>query len=182
MTVTSILIILFGIVLLLAGRNLFWLLIAVIAFLTAYQTGLVQFSELDETTRILICVACGALAAVLAIFFQKVIIALAGFFITIQLIQNGLHISWENTTILVQALVLVSAIVGAICSVIFFDYALVILSSIYGALLITNNLMGANESIGFIVCFIVLTLVGIFFQTSILEKFEKTTTVKENTL
>jgi hypothetical protein len=182
MITTSLLIVLFGAALLLAGRSLFWLLIGLIAFLTVYQISLVQFSEVDELTRVFICIACGALAGVLAIFFQKVLIALAGFFITIQVIQTGLHITWENTTILVQALVLLAAIVGGACSVFFFDYALVALSSLYGSLLITNVIMGSNESIGFITCFIILTLVGIFFQTSLLEKFDKSTTVKEKTL
>ena len=81
---------LLGIVLLILGRKLFWLFVGVAGFLVGMEIA-ERFVTGPEGMKLLIAIAAGILGAVIAIFLQKVAIAIAGFviggYITVELLR-----------------------------------------------------------------------------------------------
>jgi hypothetical protein len=71
--------ILIGLVLLFAGRRLFWLFVAGVGFASGYHYAQ-QIWVIHAPILVLIsAIAVGAVGAIIAIFFQKVAIVIAGF-------------------------------------------------------------------------------------------------------
>ena len=74
------LIIVLGLIVLLLGRNIFWLTVAIVGFLVGMEfAGMLL---VDQPTWVLLAVGLGAglVGAVLAVLVQRVAFGLAGFF------------------------------------------------------------------------------------------------------
>jgi len=126
-----------GVALLMAGRRLFWLFVGLVGFFTAYR-WLEPYHGAPASGRWALAILAGLLGIVLAIFLQKVAIALAGFFaggwFAVQFL--GLHLAHPRGTDLV--VFAVAGVIAAILAVALFDLALIILSSLAGADLIVE--------------------------------------------
>ncbi len=152
-----------GIVLLLWGRKLFWLLLGAIGFLFGWYLASTYFDAEPHTVLWLVAGASGIICAMLAIFLQKVAVAVAGFagggFVlanvagTLQSRED--HFSW--------IIFAVGGIGGAILAAFLFEWALIILSTITGAYLIVREFHTTPQNM--VIAVVVLTLVGILFQT-----------------
>jgi hypothetical protein len=156
---TPIVLLLAGAALLLLGRRLFWLFVGLVGFVTAYQ-WLAPYGE--ASWRLLVAAAAGVLGIFLAIFVQKVAVAMAGFFVGGWTVAQflGLHMtSPRGSDLLIFA---IAGILAAILAVRLFDVALVILSSLAGAGLIVEGLHVA-PAFGKIL-FVVLLVVGLAVQ------------------
>lgn len=127
-----------GLVLLLAGRRLFWLFVGCIGFAAGFNYAGYLVHAPSPAMQFLSGIALGALGAVLALLLQSVAIALAGFL-------AGAHIS----ATLVQfftvpgpdtlwIVMLGGGIFGAILLFAVFGWALVFLSSLAGAALVAQ--------------------------------------------
>jgi hypothetical protein len=129
-----------GVLLLVLGRKLFWLYIAVLGFVAGLTVASSLFQVQQVWLQLVIGIAFGIIGALLAYFFQYGAIAVAGFlggaYIAISLAtglgQSGAALTW--------VLFFVGGIIGAILMVMLFDWALIILSSLAGALLVTEGL------------------------------------------
>jgi hypothetical protein len=136
---TPILILLAGLVLLLAGRRLFWLFVGLVGFFTVYR-WFEPYHGAPPSGRWLLAILAGLVGIVLAIFLQRVAIALAGFFaggwFAVQLL--GLHMAHPRPFDLLAFAV--AGVLAAILTMALFDLALTILSSLAGADLIVEAL------------------------------------------
>lgn len=127
-----------GAALLLAGRRLFWLFVGLVGFFTVYRWF--EPYGAAPTVRLVVAIAAGVVGILLAIFLQKVAVALAGFFVGGWFVAQllGLHMTHpRGMDLLIFA---VAGIVAAILAVKVFDLALVLLSSLAGAGLIADAL------------------------------------------
>ncbi|MGA7216503.1 MAG: hypothetical protein WBX20_20055, partial [Terrimicrobiaceae bacterium] len=70
--------ILAGLALLLFGRRLFWVFVGVIGFIAGMRFGAEVVKGQPEVVILLIAVAMGLLAALLAVVLQRVAVAVAG--------------------------------------------------------------------------------------------------------
>ncbi len=134
-----------GFLLILSGRNLFWLCVGTVGFLVGVQcaqaVGWAQGWMVLGTALVL-----GCAGAVLAVSFEWIMVVVgAGFFGGGYILMN----------ILAQAvgpdpyawlIFVVGGIVGMCLMVIFFDWTLIFVSTLLGALIITNMIQGTEQS------------------------------------
>ena len=152
----------FGAVLLLVGRRLFWLLIATLGFLFAFSLAQHLAPESPEPLHWVLAVAAGLLGALLAIFAQKLAVGAAGLlfgaYATLWVIeQYGIDLgNWE-----ILALV-AGGVIAAVLVLAVLETALVVLSSILGASLIVGA--AGVEALPAVVLFAVLVIVGVAVQ------------------
>lgn len=153
-----------GLVLLVAGRRLFWLFVGLVGFITVYR-WFEPYSAAQPNGRWLLAILAGVVGIVLAIFLQRVAISVAGFFaggwFAVQLF--GLHMVHPQARDLV--LFVVAGVIAAILAVALFDLALVILSSLAGSDLIVEALHPRPEVAKMLL--LILALVGIAVQMGI---------------
>ena len=163
----SVISLILGIALLVAGRKLFWLFVGAAGFVTGIQLA-TQFWQGPEGLIIIIGLVVGVIFALLAIFVQRIAIAIAGFFaggyiLTALALMLGL-----DTGALVWVIYVIGGIIGVILVSFLFDWAIITLSSLAGASLITQALLLPSGSGG--VIFIVLVVVGVVIQGSMMQR------------
>jgi hypothetical protein len=136
---TPLLALLAGLALLVAGRRLFWLFVGLVGFFTVYR-WFEPHPGAAPSSRWVLAVLAGLLGIVLAIFLQRVAIALAGFFaggwFAVQLF--GLHVAHPRGADLL--VFVIAGVLAAILAVALFDLALIVLSSLAGADLVVEAL------------------------------------------
>ncbi|MEK6571181.1 MAG: hypothetical protein AABZ61_07420 [Bacteroidota bacterium] len=161
-------IILVGLCLLVLGRKLFWLFVGVIGFLAALSLSGQTLHGQPQPAVIITAIGIGLVGALLALFLQKVAIALAGFaaggYITFILRDTlgwgSLQYPWLP--------ILIGAILGAVLLSMLFEWALIILSSLIGSYLITQDLgFGSRVTL---TLFIVIAISGIVIQAGAMRK------------
>ena len=155
-----------GTLLLLLGRKLFWLSVAVIGFVVGAQLAAQVFPHQTEMVKLAVEIGLGLLGALLAIFVQELAIGIAGFLLGGELgILLGRALAFYNPNYW-WLVFLVAGIVGAIVMVSFFDWGLIILSSLAGARLIMDavpQITHVERAAGFVV----LAVVGMVVQAAI---------------
>lgn len=154
-----------GIVLLLFGRKLFWLFVGAAGFLVGMELAERYFAGSDAT--LLIAVAVGVVAALLAILFYKVALVIAGFivggYVTLDLMR---HFQMAPPEAIVWLPYVIGGIIGAVLILLLLDWALILLSSLAGAsLIMASNVLQQFESTA---AFLILVVVGILIQAAIL--------------
>jgi hypothetical protein len=156
-----------GVALLVAGRKLFWLFVGAAGFVTGMQLA-TQFWQGPELLAIIIGLVVGVIFALLAIFLQSVAIGIAGFLaggyiLTVLAGMMGLNqgaFSW--------IVYIIGGIIGVLLVIFLFDWAIITLSSLAGASLITQALLLPSGLGG--VIFIALVIVGVVIQGSMLQR------------
>jgi hypothetical protein len=151
---------LLGVLLLLFGRTLYWLFVAIVGFLVGYELGATILVNQAESVRVLAAVLGGVLGAILGMFAQRVAFAIGGLFAGGYL---GLALAREAGTA-GDPLVwfVVGGILGAIVAALLMDWAIIALSSLAGAAAIVGQ-FELESSIAMLL-FVVLTAVGIVVQ------------------
>jgi hypothetical protein len=154
--------ILIGLVLLFAGRRLFWLFVACVGFASGYHYAQ-QMGGIHHPFLVLaFSIAAGAVGALIAIFFQKAAIVIAGFAAGgyIVLILSGQFAGLPAQIFWLPYVV--GGIIGAITLFFIFDWALIFLSTLIGATLIVQV---TALDLGFeIALFLALVIAGTVFQ------------------
>jgi hypothetical protein len=154
-----------GIGLLLFGRKLFWLFVATAGFFAGVEFAS-RVWQGSETLTIVVGLVVGLLFALLAMALKTLAISIAGFFLggsALLSLASAFGIERGNLV-----LYIIGGILGIIFISIFFDWALIIISSLAGASMIAQTLDVTQGVAGLV--FIVLLLIGIFFQTSDMRK------------
>jgi hypothetical protein len=151
-----------GIALLTLGRKLFWLFVGLIGFEAGTQFASRMFVAMPEWMTLLIAMAVGLLGAILAIFLQNVVIVGAGF-VAGGVIAAGIV---DALGIQVQYLPIIAFILGGILGAILiaalFDWALIGLSSLIGAITLTNLFVPRGSLT--VLAIIVLFILGVAIQ------------------
>ena len=153
---------LLGVVLLLAGRRLFWLLVATLGFLFAFTLVQRLSPDMSQPLHWVLAIVAGLAGALLAIFAQKLAVGaggmLFGAYATLWMLERyGVDLgNWE------WVVLLAGGIVAGVLALLVLETALVVLSSILGASLVA----GATRLDGLpvVVLFAVLLIVGISVQ------------------
>jgi hypothetical protein len=154
-----------GIGLLLAGRKLFWLFVATAGFFAGVEFAN-RFWQGSEVLSIIVGLVVGLLFALLAMALKTLAISIAGFFLGgSALLSLASAFGLERGNLV---LYIIGGILGIIFISIFFDWALIIISSLAGASMIAQTLDVTQAVAG--VVFIALLLIGIFFQTNDMRK------------
>ena len=128
-----------GVILLVAGRRVYWLLVGLVGFVLGY--GLTaEFLEGPYWLILIAGLVVGLLASALAVFFQKIALTVAGFLI------GGLAVLWWAGQMgwgepwWVWALALGAGLIGAVLTKEVFEMALMVLSSVFGATLVLDSI------------------------------------------
>lgn len=150
-----------GAVLLVAGRRVYWLLVGLVGFVVGFALA----AELMKGPDWLILVAglvAGLLASVLAVLFQKIVLAVAGFLIA------GLAVVWWSGQMgwgepwWVWALTIAAGILGAALTRTVFEVALALLASVFGATLVLEALQRPATQTS--LWFVILVVGGVVMQ------------------
>ena len=154
--------ILVGVALLFFGRRAFWLFVPGAGFVAGLSLAN-NFLEVPESVGLIIGIGIGLLAALLAVFVQRFAINLAGFlvggYIALQLLPMlNIDGGWWATVLTF----VVGGIIGDILVGMFLDWALISLSSLAGAALVTDAL-NLSSGLG-MAAFVVLIVIGVVFQ------------------
>src|SRR5438270_9791064 len=127
-----------GAVVLLFGRKLFWLCVAAIGFAAGVTLASHLVSEPTALLQLTFALLLGLIGALLALFLQKLAIGLAGF-----LAGGRLAVGLAATFVAQYAsyywlTFIFGGLIGAILLLLLFDWALIFLSSIIGAHIVTS--------------------------------------------
>ena len=153
-----------GCILLLLGRKLFWLFVALVGMVSGIEAAEQYFGPQPFWVFLLIGLLAAVVGALLAIFFQKIAIALAGLLVGSTITaQLSVMMGWP----MVPLVNMVGAVIGAIVLFWLFDWGLIVLSSVVGAGLIVQAL---NEppQVG-VLLYLGLAIIGIAIQTVIMK-------------
>jgi hypothetical protein len=156
-----------GGLLLALGRKLYWLFVAAVGFAVGLALAGRLFQGSPEWVMILAGLLLGLLGALLAKFFQKLALGIAGFAAGAWIVQALLSKSEGSSTPLILGLALVGGIIGAVLVTAAFDWALIFLSAAAGSLLIAQSL--PIEGLGNWFVILVLFILGIFLQLGLRE-------------
>jgi hypothetical protein len=156
--------VLIGIVILFFGRKLFWLCVAAVGFALGVEIAPHLVNEPSSVLALLVALALGVLGALLALFLQKIAIAVLGFLAGGKLASAiaaafFVHYAQYSTIIFV-----VGGIIGAILLLAVFDWALIVISSFIGAYLIQSAIL--LPPTGSTIVFIGLAILGIVVQAA----------------
>ena len=127
-----------GAVLLLAGRKLFWLLIAISGFFVGVEVARDLLAEQPQWVIWAVAAAAGLVGAVVAMLFERVAFALAGFYASgylALLVVQSLGLAAPDLFVF-----LVGGVIGAVIAALVMDTAIIVLSSLVGAAMIVATL------------------------------------------
>ena len=155
--------ILAGVLLVLLGRRLFWLFVGLLGFFAGFSLAARYFAEQPAWMTLLIALACGLIGILIAIFLQRVAIAIAGFLAGGMFATNILEITgWQLDPTIAY---IIAGILGAVLLSVLFEWALIFFSSLTGAMLITRSItLQPSIETGLI---ILLVVIGIVIQSRI---------------
>jgi hypothetical protein len=163
LTATFLLTVLAGFAILLFGRSLFWLFVGVVGFIVAFELASQYLTAQPEWVILLIAVLAGLIGALLSVFVQYSVVAVAGFLAGGYLVQSLLRsLEVASPDWLLWVGLIIGGIVGAILVLVVFDWALVLLSAITGATMLVQML--ELPAIFEIVIFASLLIIGVAFQ------------------
>ena len=155
---------LIGIVILFFGRKLFWLCVAAVGFVAGIELAPHLVTEPSPLLQLTIAIVLGIIGALLALFLQKIAIAVFGFLAGGKLagaIAAAFFVHYAQYS---AVIFVVGGLIGALLLLTLFDLALIVISSLIGAHLIQSaiDLPPAGSTI----VFLGLAVIGILVQAS----------------
>jgi hypothetical protein len=155
--------ILVGAVLLTAGRQFFWLFVGCLGFAAGLQYAPGLWDITSPLLLILLSSVTGIVGALLAVVFQKIAIGLAGFsgggFMAVNLLR---FLNLESDSLFWLSYV-VGGILGALLLFMVFEWALIIVSSFAGSMVIIQTVDLSPQMTPWV--FISLFVFGLVLQT-----------------
>ncbi len=152
-----------GAVLLLAGRRLFWLFIAITGFFVGAEVARDLFANQPQWVVWTFAAGAGVIGAVLAMLYQRVAFALAGLYAGGYLaIVTAQTFGWAVPDV---AVFLVGGVIGAVLAALVMDWAIIVMSSLVGSGLIVASL--GLQSLQGAMLAAALAAVGIIVQATI---------------
>jgi hypothetical protein len=151
-----------GVCLLTLGRKLFWLFVALIGFEAGTYIAARVFTQQPEWAVLVFAIVVGIIGALLAIFMQQLVVAVVGFlaggYLGVVLLDLfNLNFGWLTLLAFV-----IGGIIGAALVAMLFDWALIGLSSLVGALALTNVFLPRHALA--LVAIVVLFVIGVSIQ------------------
>src|SRR5438034_5425829 len=159
-----------GAVVLLFGRKLFWLCVAAIGFAAGVELAPHLVHEPSALLSLTIALLLGIIGALLAVFLQKIAVAVLGFLAGGKLagaLAAAFFVQYAQYSTFIF---LFGGLAGAILLLVLFDWALIVISSLIGAHLIQSAIVLPPS--GSTIVFIALTIIGIVIQAASLRRSE----------
>ncbi len=159
---------LIGIVILLFGRKLFWLCVAAVGFLAGVELTPHLVNEPSALLQLTVAIVLGLIGALLALFLQKIAIAVVGFLAGGKLagaIATAFFVHHAEYSTIVFV---VGGILGAVLILVVFDWTLIVVSSLIGAHLIENAIVLPPS--GSTIVFLGLAVIGVLVQAASLRR------------
>jgi len=157
-----------GLIVLTLGRKLFWLFIGAVGFIAGLYIAKHTFYVEPGWVMLLIGLAFGIAGAILAVYLQRIAVILSGFFAGGYLLLSLVYSMKWHMVLLPWLFFLIGGILGAVAAAAFFDWALIILSSLTGATMIVNAL--PLKPFASILALSVLIFVGFSIQAVLMMK------------
>ena len=151
-----------GVVILFFGRKLFWLCVAAVGFAVGLEIAPMLVNEASSLLALVIALVFGVLGALLALFIQKVAIALLGFLAGGKLATAIAAAFFVQHAQYSTIIFVIGGVIGAILLLAVFGWALIVVSSFIGAYLIQSAIV--LPPTGLTLVFIGLAILGIFVQ------------------
>ena len=129
-----------GAALLILGRKMFWLFVGVVGFLFGLTIAPQVLPGQSQTVILTVSLVIGFLGALLAVAVQKLAVGLAGLLAGAYLANYLIHLFSFNLGSFVWLVIGIGGILGAILAGSMFDWALILLTSASGAVIISDNL------------------------------------------
>jgi len=158
--------ILAGVALLLFGRRLFWVFVGVIGFIAGMRFGAEIVKGQPEAVILLIALGMGLLAALLAVVLQRVAVALAGGLAGGMLAMRIVAMLGPTSEPARWIFFIVGAVLAAILVLAVFDWALIVISALSGANLVSEAL--PIDQTAQLIVIAILFVIGVLVQARIL--------------
>lgn len=158
--------ILAGAALLLFGRRLFWVFVGVIGFIAGMRFGAEIVKGQPEAVILLIAVGMGLLAALLAVVLQRVAVALAGGLAGGMLAMRIVAMLGSTSEPARWIFFIVGAVLAAILVLAVFDWALIVISALSGANLVSEAL--PIDHTAQLIVIAILFVIGVLVQAGML--------------
>lgn len=158
---TPVLDMLFGLLLLFAGRSLFWLCVGVVGFILGVQFS-ASLGITNEVVAVIAALSLGVVGIVLAICFEWLAVVFGvGFLGGGYLLMNSFGLFSHQDSVSWMFFV-IGGIAGTCLMIIAFDLSLIIISSFLGAALIVSAFHASESSRE--ILFIASVMVGMVVQ------------------
>jgi uncharacterized protein DUF4203 len=154
-----------GVVLLFFGRSLFWLCVAAVGFAAGVELAPHLLHEPTPLLQLSIALVLGFLGALLALLLQKLAVGIVGFAAGGRLAVGLAATFFVQLTNYYWLTFLVGGVLGAILLIALFDPALIFISSLIGAHLITDAIV--LPSSGAAILLVGLTILGVIVQAGL---------------
>jgi hypothetical protein len=157
-----------GVIVLFFGRKLFWLCVAALGFAAGVTLASQLVNEPTPLLQLTFALLLGFIGALLALFLQKLAIGLVGF------LAGGRFAVGLVATFVTQyashywLIFIIGGLIGTVLLLMLFDWALIFVSSLIGAHLITSAI--SLPSTGEILLFSALVLLGVLVQAATMRK------------
>ncbi len=174
-SVISIFDLVLGVILLVAGRRLFWLLVGAIGFVIGTMLA-ARFFQGSELTMVLAGLVLGLIFALLAIFLESVAIGIAGFLgggYVLLSIAGMLGLDQNN--LMTWVIFAVGGVIGVILVALLFSWALITISSLAGASMVVAAFGMTAATAGLV--FLGLVIAGVLIQGTALRREERATAI-----
>ena len=156
--------VLIGVIILFFGRRLFWLCVAAVGFAAGMELAPHLMHEPTPILQLSVAVVFGFIGALLALFLQKVAIAIAGFLAGGKLAMALVGAFIAEGARYPGITFVVGGIIGAILLLALFDWALIVMSALVGAYLISHTVVLPEK--GATLLFVGLAALGIIVQAT----------------
>jgi hypothetical protein len=160
-----------GVLLLLAGRRLFWVSVACVGFIVAYRYTVEAGVPGPAWIIWAVPLGIGLLGAIVALVYQKLAVILVGFMIGGLVVTDLFHLIGFHGGSLSWMILLAGGLVGAIALLFVFDWALIVLSSLAGAFVIVQST--GLDNAGGNITFVILAVLGMIVQAAFFLKIGK---------
>lgn len=157
-----------GVLLLFFGRKSLWMFVAIVGFLVGFKYAPELLPDQSQSVILTISLITGLIGALLAVLLQKFAVGLTGLIAGGYVVYYFLQMSNFSVGQYQWLLILAGALVGALLAGSLFDWAMILVTSATGAVLIDQGL-NLNFAYSYIVI-IGLVLLGIIIQSRIKAK------------
>src|SRR5947199_4200286 len=156
--------VLIGAIILFFGRRLFWLCVAAVGFAAGVEFAPHLMHEPSPVLLLSVAIVLGLIGALLALFLQKIAIAVAGFLAGGKLAMALVVAFFAEGARYPGITFIVGGIIGAILLLSLFDWALIVMSAVVGAYLIGHTIV--LPPTGATLFFVGLAVVGMIVQAT----------------
>ncbi len=157
-----------AVALLMLGRRLYWLFVAGVGFVVTMGLA-TEYLEAppEEWMTLALAIAAGLAGALLAIFLQKLAVAIAGFAAAAYVAHAVAETIGLGGSLQIVA-VLVIGVLGAIFASVLFDWGLILLSSLTGGVLLVDA-FDLEPTLALVVM-VIVAIAGISIQANMLHR------------